>query len=190
MLSYLMAIHFVLFGNSTNLKNFWKYEVIRRKRMDIWRLLREKKQRNRNFLFCWRLANEMYINGNKLHKKAAKKLNSKIINKFGCEIGLGANIGKGLTIPHHAGIVVHFAVDAGENLVLRQNTTIGQIDGDIPGSRVKIGSNVDIGANCCIIGLSRKIGDNVKIGAMSFINKDIPSNCTYITKKSGAVLYK
>ncbi|HFS2939052.1 TPA: serine acetyltransferase, partial [Escherichia coli] len=41
MLSYLMAIHFVLFGNSTNLKNFWKYEVIRRKRMDIWRLLRE-----------------------------------------------------------------------------------------------------------------------------------------------------
>ncbi|EEC9877239.1 TPA: serine acetyltransferase, partial [Escherichia coli] len=23
MLSYLMAIHFVLFGNSTNLKNFW-----------------------------------------------------------------------------------------------------------------------------------------------------------------------
>lgn len=50
MLSYLMAIHFVLFGDSTNLKNFWKYEVIRRKRMDIWRLLREKKQRNRNFL--------------------------------------------------------------------------------------------------------------------------------------------
>ncbi|EFF6514649.1 TPA: serine acetyltransferase, partial [Escherichia coli] len=26
MLSYLMAIHFVLFGNSTNLKNFWKHE--------------------------------------------------------------------------------------------------------------------------------------------------------------------
>ncbi|EED0990789.1 serine acetyltransferase, partial [Escherichia coli] len=26
MLSYLMAIHFVLFGDSTNLKNFWKYE--------------------------------------------------------------------------------------------------------------------------------------------------------------------
>ncbi|EPB0544279.1 hypothetical protein ACRACH_005501, partial [Escherichia coli] len=23
-----------------------------------------------------------------------------------------------------------------------------------------------------------------------FINKDIPSNCTYITKKSGVVLYK
>ncbi|ENH3035365.1 serine acetyltransferase, partial [Escherichia coli] len=32
--------------------------------MDVWRLLREKRQRNRNFLFWWRLANEMHINGN------------------------------------------------------------------------------------------------------------------------------
>ncbi|EEV9128262.1 serine acetyltransferase, partial [Escherichia coli] len=71
MLSYLIAIHFVLLGNSSDLKSFWKSEVIRREYMDIWRLFREKKQRNRNFLFWWRLANEMYINGNKLHKKAA-----------------------------------------------------------------------------------------------------------------------
>ncbi|EIE0139664.1 serine acetyltransferase, partial [Salmonella enterica] len=27
MLSYLMVIHFVLFGNSSDLKSFWKYEV-------------------------------------------------------------------------------------------------------------------------------------------------------------------
>ncbi|ECY1306593.1 serine acetyltransferase, partial [Salmonella enterica] len=53
MLSYLMVIHFVLFGNSSDLKSFWKYEVIRREYMDIWRLFREKKQRNRNFLFWW-----------------------------------------------------------------------------------------------------------------------------------------
>lgn len=190
MLSYLMVIHFVLFGNSSDLKSFWKYEVIRREYMDIWRLFREKKQRNRNFLFWWRLANEMYINGNNSHKKAAKKLNNKIINKFGCDIGLGAKIGKGLTIPHHSGIVVHFAVDIGENLILRQNTTIGKIDGDMSDSRIRIGNNVNIGANCCIIGLSRKIGDNATIGAMSFINKDIPSNCTYITKKNGVVLHK
>ncbi|EAT0151581.1 serine acetyltransferase, partial [Salmonella enterica] len=55
---------------------------------------------------------------------------------------------------------------------------------------IRIGNNVNIGANCCIIGLSRKIGDNATIGAMSFINKDIPSNCTYITKKTGVVLHK
>ncbi|EEZ4856160.1 serine acetyltransferase, partial [Escherichia coli] len=51
MLSYLIAIHFVLLGNSSDLKSFWKSEVIRREYMDIWRLFREKKQRNRNFLF-------------------------------------------------------------------------------------------------------------------------------------------
>lgn len=27
------------------------------------------------------------------------------------------------------------------------------------------------------------IGDNVKIGAASFVNKDIPSDVTYITRK-------
>lgn len=73
MLSYLMAIHFVLFGNSTDLKKFWKAEVIRRDNMTIWRLLREKRSRSRNYLFWWRLANEMFIHGGELTKKAAKK---------------------------------------------------------------------------------------------------------------------
>lgn len=41
MLSYLIAIHFVLLGNSSDLKA-WKSEVIRREYMDIWRLFREK----------------------------------------------------------------------------------------------------------------------------------------------------
>jgi acetyltransferase-like isoleucine patch superfamily enzyme len=46
-----------------------------------------------------------------------------------------------------------------------------------------IGDNVDIGACTCIVGITHVIGDNVKIGAMSFVNQDIPSNCTCITKK-------
>jgi acetyltransferase-like isoleucine patch superfamily enzyme len=40
---------------------------------------------------------------------------------------------------------------------------------------VKIGSNVQIGANS-VIAPGVTIGDNVIIGALSFINKDIPSN--------------
>nr|WP_240202912.1 hypothetical protein [Salmonella enterica] len=38
-----------------------------------------------------------------------------------------------------------------------------------------------MGANTCIIG-SITIGDNVTIGAMSFVNKSIPANSIYITK--------
>lgn len=41
---------------------------------------------------------------------------------------------------------------------------------------VKIGSNVQIGANS-VIAPGVTIGDNVIIGALSFVNRDIPSNC-------------
>jgi acetyltransferase-like isoleucine patch superfamily enzyme len=40
---------------------------------------------------------------------------------------------------------------------------------------VKIGNNVQIGANA-VIAPGVTIGDNVIIGALSFVNKDIPSN--------------
>ncbi|EFC5375561.1 TPA: serine acetyltransferase [Escherichia coli] len=190
MLSYLMAIHFVLFGNSTDLKKFWKAEVIRRDNMTIWRLLREKRSRSRNYLFWWRLANEMFIHGGELTKKAAKKINRRLLNEYGCDLGLGLTIGKGLTILHHTGIVVTSTAIIGDNLTIRQNTTIGRSQSCNEHDHVIIGNNVDIGAHCFILGSGFTIGDNVKIGAMSFINKDIPSNCTYITKKSGVVLYK
>jgi len=183
MFKYLLALSFVFFGKNDKLFEFWKSEIIRRDKIIIHRLLREKKQRHRNFLFWWRLANEMYLNGNKLQRKAAEKINTRLLEKFGCEISLGANIGKGLKIPHHTGVVIHYAVDIGENFVIRQNTTIGQKDGDSKSARLFIGDNVDIGANTCIVGLTHRIGNNVKIGAMSFINKDIPDNCTYITRK-------
>lgn len=187
---YLLAIFFILFGKSDKLIYFWKQEIIRREYFSIIRLLREKKERHRNFLFWWRLANEMYINGNKLQRKAATKINNRVIERFGCDIGMGANIGKRMVIPHHSGIVIHGSIDIGDNFVVRQNTTIGQIDTDSKSLRISIGNNVDIGANTCIIGLSVKIGDNVKIGAMSFIKTDIPSNCTYVTEKTSRVIIK
>ncbi|MEH6499792.1 MAG: hypothetical protein V7751_10435 [Pseudoalteromonas distincta] len=48
---------------------------------------------------------------------------------------------------------------------------------------ITLGDNVDIGAHTCIIGSGLVIGSNVRIGAMSFVNKDIPDNVTYITRK-------
>lgn len=179
---------FVLFGKNDKLIYYWKAEVIRRNRFILHRLLREGKQRQRNYLMWWRLANEMYINGNKRQRKCAIKLNDKLVEKYGCEIGLGANIGKGLMIPHHSGIVVHGNIDIGDNFVIRQNTTIGQKDSDSKQHRIQIGHNVDIGANSCILGLSVKIGNNVKIGAMSFVMEDIPDNCTYVTRKTSRLI--
>lgn len=100
---------------------------------------------------------------------------------------LGAKIDTGLKIAHYNGIVICAEVVIGKNLHIRQNTTIG-IKTQENINTILIGDNVDIGANSCIIGDNLKIGDNVIIGAMSFVNNDIPSNCTYITKKNNNII--
>lgn len=46
--------------------------------------------RRRNFLFWWRLANEMYIYGSKKQKKTGLWINRKLNSKFGIDIELGA----------------------------------------------------------------------------------------------------
>lgn len=143
--------------------------------------------RRRNFLFWWRLANEMYIYGSKKQKKTGLWINRKLNSKFGIDIELGAVIGYGLDIPHHMGIVITKKARIGCNLSLKQNTTVGNKQGLKEDDFIIIGNNVDIGANTCIIG-SITIGDNVTIGAMSFVNKSIPANSIYITKKTSEVI--
>ena len=87
-------------------------------------------------------------------------------------------IGKGLSLYHGQALVVNKDTIIGENCVLRNSTTIGHkklADGTYSGCP-RIGNNVDIGANVCIIG-DVTIGDNVIIGAGSVVIKDIPANC-------------
>lgn len=86
-------------------------------------------------------------------------------------------IGKGLILYHGQALVVNFKTIIGDNCVLRNSVTIGHkrlADGTMSGSP-RIGNNVDIGANVCIIG-DVVIGDNVVIGAGSVVVKDIPAN--------------
>lgn len=68
-----------------------------------------------------------------------------------------------------------------------QNVTIGQNKGS-KNPFIIIGNNTKILTGSCIIGESLIIGDNVTIGAMSFINKDLPSNCTVYTEKTNKII--
>jgi serine acetyltransferase len=110
------------------------------------------------------------------------KLFGKIIGSFyafytgwilGMDLSYNTEIGYGLKIFHGFGIVVHPDTVIGQNLTLRQNTTIGQAHENARSP--KIGDNVNIGANCIIIG-DISIGDNCIIGAGSVINKSFPAN--------------
>lgn len=142
--------------------------------------------RRRNFYFggVWQMRCISIVQKT---EKTGLWINRKLNSKFGIDIELGAVIGYGLDIPHHMGIVITKKARIGCNLSLKQNTTVGNKQGLKEDDFIIIGNNVDIGANTCIIG-SITIGDNVTIGAMSFVNKSIPANSIYITKKTSEVI--
>jgi putative colanic acid biosynthesis acetyltransferase WcaB len=100
---------------------------------------------------------------------------------LGIELPRKLTAGKNLIFYHGQGLVVNFKTIIGENCVLRNGVTIGHkklADGSLSNSP-RIGNNVDIGANACIIG-DITIGDNVIIGAGAVVIKDIPANSTAV----------
>lgn len=85
------------------------------------------------------------------------------------------NIGGGV-YPAHPFATVLNACSIGKNFSFRNNTTIGnKTDGMGMRCLPKIGDNVTLGANVCIIG-DITIGNNVVIGAGSVVVKDVPDN--------------
>lgn len=185
MFKYYQIIKFLMTHDLKFLKKCWGSEFIRR---DFkWHRLFKKLLKCQNkYLFWWRLANEMYQFGNKDLQRIAKRINNKLIFKYNCDIGLGAKIGIKMTIQHFIGIVISNKVIIGNNFTCLQNVTIGM--GKSEEFNVILGNNVVIGANVCIIGGKINIGDNVTIGALSFIDKSIPSDCIAYSKSKGITI--
>ncbi|WP_339026018.1 serine acetyltransferase [Leclercia pneumoniae] len=152
-------------------------------------LLRKPKSR---YLFWWRIASYIYDTSGRRGRKFAKSINRRLIHKYNTEIGLGAKIQPGLCIAHYNGVIISSYCTIGKNFLIRQNTTIGIKTLNKPDCEYNLsfGDNVTIGANTCIIGDNLKIGDNVTFGAMSFVDKDVPSDCTYYTKKINTVVIR
>ncbi len=96
---------------------------------------------------------------------------------LGIEIPRKLKAGKGLVFYHGQALVINQDTTIGDNCTLRNSVTIGHkklSDGTFS-KCPRIGNNVDIGANSCIIG-DITIGDNVIIGAGAVVVKDVPSN--------------
>lgn len=168
-------------------------EVMKNQKPFTWARTAHKafKCPERRFNFWWRIASYLYKTN--ISKNFARRINRKLTRKYGCEIQLGASIGPGLIISHFHGVVINGSCRIGSNFKIRQNSTIGIGGGKRPDSgepSILIGDNVSVGAGSCIIANAINIGSNVDIGAMSFINKDIPGDCVVYTKKTNELLIK
>ncbi|OCG02280.1 serine O-acetyltransferase [Gilliamella sp. wkB112] len=187
-MKYIHIIKFLLTHDLTFLKECWKAEITNGKKITFYRILKsyiKTRDPRKIYLFWWRLANQMYLHGNSNQKRVAKRIQKKLVIKFGIEIMLGSKIGKNLKLGHPYCITINENVTIGENLIIHQNVTIGCSHEPM---HIIIGDNVCIGANSLIIGGEITIGNNVKIGAMSFVNKDVPDNCTVYTQKTNTII--
>lgn len=107
---------------------------------------------------------------------------SKILYKFyteqvlGCDIPYNTKIGNNFTLYHAAhGSVVNGHTIIGDDVVLRQNTTIGSKSFTVNEDDTEpiIEDRVQIGPNVCIIG-NITIGHDSQIGAGAVVVKDVP----------------
>jgi putative colanic acid biosynthesis acetyltransferase WcaB len=92
---------------------------------------------------------------------------------FGIDIPDSTKIGKGFNVYHGQGLVINAQTVIGNNVIVRQNTTIGNAHKN--GGSPIIKDNVDIGANSVIIG-DIIIGSNSVIAAGSIVIKDVEPN--------------
>lgn len=168
-----------------DLVGFWKVEVFGypKKKVKLSRFIKKMWRKElEHYLFWFRTAQYLHRKKRGLlnYERMAARIHARLVRNHSIDIMLGAEIGAGLRIAHRLGIVISRDVTIGKNLLIRQNTTIGLQHPDEPG-RIHIGDNVSIGANVCVIGDSLQIGDGAVIGAMSFVNKDVPAGATFYT---------
>jgi serine O-acetyltransferase len=92
---------------------------------------------------------------------------------FGITIGVSAEIGRRLTIEHSGAIVIHGCARIGDDCIIRQGVTIGNRRLDDPLGAPFIGDRVNIGAGAKLLGRI-KIGNDVEIGANAVVISDVP----------------
>ena len=185
-MKYIHIIKFLMTHDLKFLKECWRVEFLKKSKFSWKHLLKKLIEKENTYIAWWRLASEMAKYGNKKQRKLAYKINKYLIVRYTVEIGLeNTFIDVGFSITHYSSIIFYDNIRAGKNLSIRQNTTIGSKD---EGAYFILGDNVTIGANVCILGGKITIGNSVKIGAMSFVNKDIPDNCTVYTQKTNTII--
>jgi serine O-acetyltransferase len=99
--------------------------------------------------------------------------------KFGIQIPVGTDIGKGFYIGHFGNIVINGQTVIGENCNISQGVTIGQSSRGKNKGYPTIGNNCYIGPGAKIIG-NVTIGNNVAIGANAVVTKNVEDTAVVV----------
>jgi serine O-acetyltransferase len=93
---------------------------------------------------------------------------------FGMKLDYTVKVGRRVKLEHFGGMILG-AREIDDDVILRQNTTLGiRTTADL-NAKPTLGKRVDVGAGAVIVGNIR-IGDNSIIGANSVVFSNIPAN--------------
>lgn len=95
------------------------------------------------------------------------------------QIPLKVKIGEGFYIGHCGRIIINPEVVIGKNVNIATGVTIGQENRGKRKGTPTIGDNVWIGTNAVIVG-NIKIGNDVLIAPLSFVNFDVPDHSVVV----------
>ncbi|MEL4504448.1 serine acetyltransferase [Luteococcus sp. H138] len=107
-------------------------------------------------------------------------------NVYGIDLPDSVQVGHRVRFVEQHGIVIHPFSVIGDDCIIRQGVTLGAISGDpnrYAGEAPKLGRNVSVGANACVLGDVR-VGDDVQIGPNATVMDDIPSRATVLSPRS------
>jgi serine O-acetyltransferase len=100
-------------------------------------------------------------------------------NHYAIDLDPYATVGRRIFLAHPAGIVIHGATVIGDDCVIRQNVTLGALNGE--GGRgleaPQLGRNVHVGCGAAILGRVT-IGDDARIGPNAVVVTDVPAGAT------------
>ncbi|HEX9006582.1 MAG TPA: hypothetical protein VF889_04775 [Bacteroidota bacterium] len=102
-------------------------------------------------------------------------LDYRMRSAWGIEIHTGAQIGKGFSIVHNGGIFISSQSVIGENFTIAHDVTIGTGGAGPRSGAPIIGNNVTVNAGAKVYGKIR-VGNNVRIGPNTIVNKDVPDD--------------
>lgn len=103
----------------------------------------------------------------------------RVLNKstqilFGMKLDYTVKVGRRVKLEHFGGMILG-AREIGDDVILRQNTTLGIRSTDDLKAKPVIGNRVDIGAGAVVVG-NITVGDNSVVGANSVVFTNVPPN--------------
>ena len=103
------------------------------------------------------------------------------------ELQASTEVGRGLTIFHGYGLVVHPTARLGQGVVLRQCVTIGNRTRG--GAAPVIEDGVEIGANALVLG-PITVGKNAVVGAGAVVLRSVPENAVVVGNPARVIKYR